>query len=70
MSDELLQELREDPVWITKEHVNKNPTMARCAAEMIFWTQIKPGFSVHENTEILKLACERYLEAYRAHEEH
>lgn len=64
MSDELLQELKRDPVWITKVQVNKNPTMARVAAEMIYFSQLAPGFSSHENTEVLKLACERYLEAY------
>lgn len=62
--DDLLRELREEPVQITKKTNTHNPNMARCAAEMIYYTQLATGFCVHENTEVLKLACERYLEAY------
>ena len=64
MTDELLRELREDPVWISKKARTQNPQMARCAAEMIYYTQLAPGFAQHKNTELLKLACERYIEAY------
>jgi hypothetical protein len=67
MADELLQELKENPVWITKKVTNKNPTMARCAAEMIYFSQLAPGFCIHENTEVLKIACEKYLKAYNKH---
>ena len=61
--DILMQTLREEPRFVIEtQNCAQNPNMARCAAEIIVYTQLNK--ELHENSELLKQACERYLEQY------
>ena len=74
MSNDLQALLREKRVWLEKATKEDRPhqatSLARMAAEILYYSQMVPcrrygiHFMHHAETELLVLACEKYLDMY------
>lgn len=74
MSNSVLTLLKQRRVWLAKavksEEAHKATELARMAAEIIYYSQMLPcqqhgpQCMHHHESEVLRLACEQYLEMY------